>query len=423
LNDEAPERRFFLLLYPESSDCQAPPYLTLAIIGACFLTFGVVAVTTLIAGADLPVRWFALLGLAPGAIAWHAPFTYWILHESLWHLSVNMLLLLLFGAALEGSLGAWRFGAFVLSGAAVTGLVEAGAAVYSPAPDEASMIIGASGAVAGVVGMFAARYHSERVVLGGTGIKFSVVPFVTILVLAEIAMVGYRSHSFRAMLRPPAASWAHLAGFLFGILVDQMGRALRFFRRPAKTDATDEDAALCAGLSVELCEDRLSVDPHDKTALVCLPLLLLVEGEDERARHHAVAAVREALERDDGAEAAGRYVQLRRLQPVGGLTLGEAIELAGALAQGGYFEEAVAAYLHAAEICEDTWLRGRALLRAAELLWRALGNPEQAAALLRQILQEGAEEETLAYAQRLLRAMENRSSATGGDSPSPSGRR
>ncbi|MBM3494064.1 MAG: rhomboid family intramembrane serine protease, partial [Armatimonadetes bacterium] len=140
-----------------------PPFATLALVLTTLGVFGLVGAVTWRMGPDLPVRWFAALGLTPGSLRWYAPLTYWILHEHLLHLSANMLFLFVFGGAVEGAVGRRNFVALFVAAAALTGLAEAAAAAYGPAGDTQAMVIGASGPVAFMLGVFAARFHRARI--------------------------------------------------------------------------------------------------------------------------------------------------------------------------------------------------------------------------------------------------------------------
>jgi membrane associated rhomboid family serine protease len=96
----------------------------------------------------------ALLPVRPWTII-----TYQFLHGGLWHLAFNMLALFFFGPRLEARLGGARFlGLYLASGIG-------GARCRSSLPDSA--IIGASGAVFGVLLAFARYYPKERIFIWG----------------------------------------------------------------------------------------------------------------------------------------------------------------------------------------------------------------------------------------------------------------
>jgi membrane associated rhomboid family serine protease len=128
--------------------------------------------------------------------------TYMFLHGSWMHLIFNMLALFFFGPRLELRLGSRRFlGLYFVSG--MTG------ALLSLATPHAR-IIGASGAVFGVLLAFARYWPREQIYIWG------VVPVqarVLVAIMAVLALFG----GFTGMNRG-IADFAHLGGFLGGFL-------------------------------------------------------------------------------------------------------------------------------------------------------------------------------------------------------------
>lgn len=90
---------------------------------------------------------------------WTTPLTSLFMHVDLLHVAINMLALLIFGWTLEASMGRLRFGLFYIA----AGLVAIGLETLMNT-GATGPIIGASGAVAGVLGAYAAKYSGARVV-------------------------------------------------------------------------------------------------------------------------------------------------------------------------------------------------------------------------------------------------------------------
>lgn len=93
--------------------------------------------------------------------AYAEPFTFFshmFLHASIGHLLGNMIFLALVGYAVEATLGSWRYLlAYLLAGLAAAGLdipFHQGSAVYS---------LGASGAIAGVMGLYAVLFGLRKI--------------------------------------------------------------------------------------------------------------------------------------------------------------------------------------------------------------------------------------------------------------------
>jgi len=143
-------------------------------------------------------------------------FTSMFLHGSLLHLGGNMLFLWIFGNNIEDSMGRLRFVAFYLLG----GLAALGLQV---ATDPNSMVptIGASGAIAAVLGAYARLYPRARVVT----LVFIVIIF-TVVTLPALLVLGlwFLLQLLPAFSEPitgaggGVAYFAHIGGFLFGVL-------------------------------------------------------------------------------------------------------------------------------------------------------------------------------------------------------------
>jgi len=382
------------------------PVATLALIGVSFAVFGTVAVTTIVGGPSAPVRWFAATALAPGSLRWYTPLTYWLLHEHLLHVSSNMLFVFVFGSAVEGSLGPRRLALLFLSAAVVTGLAEAGAAAYGPATDAGVMIVGGSGAAAGLLGAFAALFRASRLHLGIAPWSARALPVILLMAVGEVATVGWRALSSHAFAPPTAANWAHIVGFLYGIawvrLVER--RRLGHPHGSGLPDATADEPSPFA--DAVRWERALEANPHDVRALVGLPVALAQAGDAERAAERAAFAVSEALGRGDGPAAAARFAALHGLEPHRSMPDEAALEAAGALAELGRPKLALEVYDHVAQRTSAEAIRARAGIRAAACLIRRLGMPREGAERLRGMLAGAGDAEWRAYAVRLLKEAE-----------------
>src|SRR5260370_11382916 len=80
------------------------------------------------------------------------------IHGGLWHVAGNMLYLFIFGAAVEYRMGAWRYLIFYFA----AGIAAALATVWI-APTSRVPVIGASGAIAGVLGAYFILYPRGRI--------------------------------------------------------------------------------------------------------------------------------------------------------------------------------------------------------------------------------------------------------------------
>ena len=199
------------------------PFLTVGLIAACALVFlwqasldgfgqrhAVFALGAIPAVLFETARLPAELTLVP---AWMTAFTSMFLHGGWMHLIGNMLYLWIFGNNVEDAMGPVRFTFFYL----LCGLL---ALVTHLAPNAASLtpVIGASGAVSGVLGAYLLLYPHARVLVA--------VPFGIFIHTMRIRAVWVLGGWFLLQLFHSAAAgssggggvaWgAHVGGFLAG---------------------------------------------------------------------------------------------------------------------------------------------------------------------------------------------------------------
>jgi rhomboid family protein len=231
--------------YHDENATQRTAVVTLCLIAACVLVWILVQG----AGAEIPLAASVCnLGLIPGELTGALPpgvsfpmgdrlvcltdpgrqaghvLTSMFLHGSWMHLLGNMWFLWLFGNNIEDSMTRPRFAAFYLlcgiAAALLQVLVEPGSQVP---------MVGASGAISGVMGAYLALYPRVRV--------FTLVPlgfFITSVALPAWAMLIYWAFlqlaggltRIGAEQTGGVAFWAHLGGFLAGVIL------IKVFARP-----------------------------------------------------------------------------------------------------------------------------------------------------------------------------------------------
>ena len=147
-------------------------------------------------------------------------FTSMFLHGSWMHIIGNMWFLWLFGNNVEDAMGRGRFVAFYL----LTGFAAAMAQVAA-SPDSMVPMVGASGAISGVMGGYIVLFPRVRV--------YTLVPlgfFITSMALPAWVMLGYwmllQVFGGLGGAESGVAFWAHVGGFVAGIaLVRLFARA------------------------------------------------------------------------------------------------------------------------------------------------------------------------------------------------------
>lgn len=140
--------------------------------------------------------------------AWMTLFTEMFLHGDVLHLLGNMLFLLVFADNIEDAMGHWRFLVFILVCALMSSLAHALAF-----PDSQAPLIGASGAISGVVGAYLILFPRVKLWV----LLFARIPVrvTTFWIIGGWLVVQVASGVFGA--DDAVAWWAHVGGFLTGI--------------------------------------------------------------------------------------------------------------------------------------------------------------------------------------------------------------
>jgi membrane associated rhomboid family serine protease len=169
-----------------------------------------------------------------GVDRWGPVFVSMFLHGGLWHLVANMWALWLFGDNVEDALGHARFLAFYLVCGVAAALTHAALNAASTVPT-----IGASGAIAGVLGAYLVLYPSARVVtLLPLLWPFWIVEVPAILYLglwfASQVFNGVAALGTADVFRGGVAWWAHVGGFVAGLVLGPL------LRQPRRRRFADE---------------------------------------------------------------------------------------------------------------------------------------------------------------------------------------
>jgi membrane associated rhomboid family serine protease len=173
-------------------------------------------------------RFIFAFGLIParfwqwnGPVEWMTVFTSMFLHGGWAHLLSNMLALYIFGDNVEDRVGHGRYLIFYLLGGTVAAVTHAFSNPASPIPT-----VGASGAIAAVLGAYILLYPRARV------ITLILLPIFILFPIIEIPAILYLGIWFVSQVLNGAfaltnatfqeggvAWWAHIGGFVYGLLL------------------------------------------------------------------------------------------------------------------------------------------------------------------------------------------------------------
>lgn len=199
------------------------PLMTWALAAACVLTF----LWQLSLGVQGFNRALFALGVIPAVLFGHAQLppeiaivppaatavTSMFLHGGWLHLAGNLLYLWIFGNNVEDRLGHLRFLLFYLGCG-----IAAAAAQIAPDPGSTIPMVGASGAISGVLGAYLVLFPRSRVVV--------FIP-ISFMLLHEIRafwllVIWFALQLVSAVAAPDSAGvawWAHVGGFVAGAVV------------------------------------------------------------------------------------------------------------------------------------------------------------------------------------------------------------
>ena len=184
--------------------------------------------------------WAAAVGLSPG--------TYWpfltsmFLHGSGLHVLGNMWTLWIFGDNVEDRMGPGRFVAFYLICGLIAGIVH-----VVTNPDSTLPTLGASGAIAGVMGAYFLLFPHSRIIVMFPLLflpLFFELPAVTYLAVWALSQVFSGSLSLAVADGVGGiAWWAHVGGFAAGLILQFFFvRRGRDYRPLARDEYGDEAA-------------------------------------------------------------------------------------------------------------------------------------------------------------------------------------
>jgi membrane associated rhomboid family serine protease len=159
----------------------------------------------------------------PWGISW---LTAMFLHGSWDHILGNMLFLAIFGKNVEDAYGHLRYLAFYLLGGLAATATQTVMTLLAGSPADAQVPnLGASGAIAAVLGAFVVLYPQSQVrgLLGILPARFSAWFFLGAWFLYQLIEANFGLFSARAN-GGGVAFFAHVGGFLFGFLVTTVWR-------------------------------------------------------------------------------------------------------------------------------------------------------------------------------------------------------
>ncbi len=244
---------------------------------------------------------FNQLGVTPARFNFLKLFSSLFVHANFFHILFNMLFLWLVGCNIEDD-WSWKvfLGLYIISGL-VAGIFHCIAFPHSQVP-----LIGASGAIAGVMGAFMVRHFKTKIRFAYFLFIFIRPYFGTFSVYAGIALpIWFVQQIFGASWggESGTAYWAHIGGFIFGAAI---GASFKYFGIEKKyIEPMVEDSFEKLPLSPRMKEAHALLDAGDVEA--AMPLVLRVISEESQNVDARLVAARIFRQKDEMKNATYMY--------------------------------------------------------------------------------------------------------------------
>ena len=183
-----------------------------------------------LAGGDAFInRWSVIPANIVAGRDWITIFTAMFMHGGWMHIIGNMVFFWAFGPEIEDAMGPFRYLGFYLLSGVIASFAQIAAASSSTVPN-----LGASGAIAGVMGAFLITYPRDQIktlLLLGWFIDVTVLPAALLIGIWFLIQLFSGLGSLANVQSGGVAYMAHVGGFVFGAV------AARLFENPRRMAA------------------------------------------------------------------------------------------------------------------------------------------------------------------------------------------
>lgn len=192
------------------------PVITIAIIVANAIVFAL----ELANGDPFVQQWSMVPANIVAGQHWITILTSMFMHEGWMHIIGNMVFFWAFGPEIEDAMGPFRYTVFYLLGGFVAALAQVAAAPSSTIPS-----LGASGAIAAVMGAFIITYPRDEIrtlLFLGFFVTVTVIPAALLIGLWFLIQLFSQVGSVANVQAGGVAYMAHVGGFIFGAIAARL---------------------------------------------------------------------------------------------------------------------------------------------------------------------------------------------------------
>jgi len=336
------------------------PLLTLAIIAANVLFY------VLISRDPASIQ---VYGLIPSHLRIGKMITSCFLHAGWGHVLVNMVMLFIFGRDVERAMGKIEYAMFYIGACLASSILHTAVVLAAmPAPYADQPVVGASGAVAGVVAIYAVRYHRKVFDFFGAAIPALVVILAWLVMQMALAVIGLYRNDFLGLGLKQVSYWSHLGGFTFGLVTARISNmALQGEREHLIAEAKRYYDAGSTLEATHRYEALIKCDPDNAFAHAELGRLwAILEEEDQSLPSYMMAIELYILQGREG-EALACADEMKRFWPSATIPTQTRFRFASFLEESGRTERAITAFRKLAEDSADSVEAEMALLKVGQL--------------------------------------------------------
>ena len=195
------------------------PVMTIFIIAINVVVF----LMELAGGRSFIERWAVVPAEIASGAGYVTILTAMFMHAGLAHIAGNMIFLWAFGPQIEDAMGPIRYAVFYLLGGLIATLAQVFIAPASTVPN-----LGASGAIAAVLGAFLITYPRDRIrtlIFLGWFINVTVIPALILVGLWFLIQLFSALGALATVQSGGVAYMAHVGGFIFGMLTCRLFEA------------------------------------------------------------------------------------------------------------------------------------------------------------------------------------------------------
>lgn len=377
------------------------PTVTLLLIGLNTIVYFLELVVFFSGGSKALQRLFEELGFIPISPKVYTLFTSMFVHDAPFpfHLAGNMLYLWIFGRYIEDVLGSIIYAIFYMTSQLGAIAMQTVALKFFNASLLSVPQVGASGAIAALLGLFVVRFYHERVKLFyAYQIWFRYCDYGTIYLPSTLVLGGWfvleivNGVISLASHNASVGHWAHVGGFLVGVLAALLFGSLK----EAQVESLISCARQSIGCSMWRHAERhlrraIKANQRHVVARLLLSLVLAHSRRTDEARKHLQVALKESaqLNPDEEMALSECFLELgeKLLMTLLELSTPEMkFDIALLLERIGNHELAIRAFNSvASEETADEETKALAMLRCAEILLRDFNDKESALRLLSEL--------------------------------------